>query len=386
MIPSKLLRIGLNYYRVEFTLSVELRFGDWVTHLKESSHPAELMVEISTACNFSCLHCFRFSSERFSEQLMDTEVFRAVLSRAEEAGVTKLMISGWGEPTIHPYFVELLEEAKSRGFHVAINTNGYYLVELSEKLVELGVDEVYVSLDALDVELYSKIRRGGELSKITKGLEKLLKLKSSSELLRPEVKAIFTVTRLNVDEVGKVLTYARSLGVSEVFYSYYIDYPGAPPGLDCLGVPECRERFRERLVEVSMKQLELGPRVAKPNIAPTSFRRCPFASNRALFVRVDGKVSPCIYYSRNWRTRVMGVERRIREVVIGDITKEPLRDIWSRYAEIYFRLYFTFIPSCLDCNLVDYCALTMSNEGDCWGYTPTCAHCPYLYMLSYCPL
>jgi len=378
--------LSLNRCGVVFALSVELRFGDWVARLREGSHPAELMVEISTECNLSCVHCFRFSSEKFSKQFMDLGVFRAVLSKAEEAGVTKLMFSGWGEPTIHPYFTKFLEEAKSRGFYVGVNTNGYYLVELSEKLVELGVDEVYVSLDALDVELYSKIRKRGELPRVAKGLEKLLELKLSSGTLQPKVKVIFTVNRLNVGEIGKVLIYARSLGVSEVIYSYYIDYPGAPPDLDCLGVLECREKFREKLVELSVKQLELGPRVAKPSILPTSFRRCPFASNRALFVRVDGKVCPCIYYSRNWRTRIMGVERRIGEVVIGDIVKESLRDIWSRYAGLYFRLYFTFIPSCLDCSLVDYCSLTMSNEGDCWGYTPTCAHCPYLYALSYCPL
>ncbi len=317
---------------------------------------------------------------------MDEEVFRTVLIRAKEAGVTKLVFSGWGEPTVHPQFLEFLDEAKSRGFRIAVNTNGYYLAELSEKLVKLNVDEIYVSLDSLDIELYSRIRRGGELPKVVKGLEKLLNLKSSSGTLKPEVKAIFTVTRLNVDEIDRVFTYARSLGISEIIYSYYIDYLKAPPELECLNVAECRDKFKEKLTRVAIKQLELGPRVVKPSISPTTSRRCPFASNKALFVRVDGKVSPCIYYSRSWRTRVMEVERRIREVVIGDITKESLRDIWSKYAELYFRLYFTFIPSCLDCSLVNYCALTMSNEGDCWGYTPTCAHCPYLYMLSYCPL
>jgi len=191
---------------------------------------------------------------------------------------------------------------------------------------------------------------------------------------------------LNVGEVSKALKYAVETGISEILVSNYIPYEGGEEELECFSDVDCREKLEKELSALSLNILESGVKVYKPATSATWMRSCPFASGKALYVRADGLVAPCLYYSRTWVTRVMGVARRINEVILGDLRRDSLLDIWRRHARTLLSLDFLNIPSCLTCELQKYCYYTYSNELDCWGNMPSCAHCPYLHMLSYCPI
>lgn len=361
-----------------------IRYADWELRLSEESHPRTLMLELSTNCNYDCLHCFRRAARGLERCDMRMDVLQRVVEEAEKTGVRRIALSGWGEPSSHPSFMEVLGYLKGKGFEMALNTNGSRLSEQAEELVELGIDEVYVSLEAAEVQLYGLMRKGGDLSNLLLGLKRVLEAKLRRRSAKPEVKAIFAITRLNVDEVARVPELAREMGVSEVRFSNYIEFDSE---LDCLSDDICVNKLKEALSKVPLKVLETGVKVVQPNLRPSSSRSCPFVSNRALFVRCDGKVAPCIYYARSWSARVLGVGRRIREVVLGDLGEGSLIDIWrNSYARMLARLYFLRLPSCLDCSLVNYCLITRSNEADCWGNRPSCAHCPYLHGFSFCPL
>ncbi len=363
----------------------KFKYGDWELSLSPDSHPRILMVEISTNCNYSCVHCFRNAVSGFKKCDMSYGTFELILRGGKEAEVSKLVLSGWGEPSSNSRMIEMLRAAKELGFIVSLNTNGSTLEDIAEELVELGVDEVFVSIDAYDIKLYSDIRKLGDLPKVMSGLKKLLKLKIENGSVKPQVNAIFTITKLNISEVSRSVELAGALGISEIRFSNYIHYPGGAD-LSCMNDEDCLEELKKELDLVPLKILEFGVKVMMPNLSPKTYRSCPFFSNRALFIKCDGLVSPCLYYSRNWRTEVLGVERKINEVILGDIKRESLIDIWRRSYKMFFRLYFSRLPSCLDCNLVDYCLITRSNESDCWGNKPSCSHCPYLHGLSYCPL
>jgi hypothetical protein len=82
----------------------------------------------------------------------------------------------------------------------------------------------------------------------------------------------------------------------------------------------------------------------------------------------------------------MVLSRRIYEFVIRDALRESLRDVWRRNVEMVFKLYFNYMPSCIDCELVSWCGYTLSSEVDCWGNRPNRAHRPYHYRFSYCPI
>jgi MoaA/NifB/PqqE/SkfB family radical SAM enzyme len=220
---------------------MEYRYTNWVVKLREDSKPRTLVLELTTACNYSCIHCFRFAARDFKVTFMDEELYHKIVKEAMDIGVRRIVYTGWGEPTVHPRFMEFLEDAKKLGFEVVVNTNGSRLEELAVSFVKLGVDEVYVSIDAFDIKLYSSIRRFGDLSTVTRGLLTLRKVKTGISSLKPTVKAILTVTKVNIGEVSRVLNYAIDTGISEIVINNYIPYIGGDLGLDCLGDEDCSD-------------------------------------------------------------------------------------------------------------------------------------------------
>ncbi|MEM2077418.1 MAG: radical SAM protein, partial [Sulfolobales archaeon] len=120
---------------------------DWVIELKSGARPREVVMEISTLCEFKCVHCFRWSARNFTETYMDMSKFSKILENLVQSGVEKVTLTGWGEPTTHPNFEQLLKYLRSRGLRVVLNTNGYRLSKLYRVVAE-NVDEIVVSIDA----------------------------------------------------------------------------------------------------------------------------------------------------------------------------------------------------------------------------------------------
>jgi len=89
------------------------RIGNWVITLSEESRPKEIMLEITTRCNFSCIHCFRnMMSEKFTD--MSIKLFKKIIDEASNIGVKWIVFSGWGEPLVHPNIIEFPKYVKER--------------------------------------------------------------------------------------------------------------------------------------------------------------------------------------------------------------------------------------------------------------------------------
>ncbi|MCS7099598.1 MAG: radical SAM protein, partial [Sulfolobales archaeon] len=255
----------------------EYSTADWTIKLRSNSHPREAVLEISTHCEFRCVHCFRWSAKNFSEKYMKLEDFGRILENAASSGIEKLTLTGWGEPLLHPDFEVILRELRKRGFYVILNTNGFRLPK-THRMVAECVDELVVSIDAATLELYSKIRVGGVLSEVIEGLRRVIEIKRHELVTRPYVKVVFTVTKLNPHEAGEVLKLARDLGVNEVVYSYYIPLVGEKE-LDCVIDSDCVRKLSESLERVKKLYPEFGVRIATPQLPVGVFRQCPFAAS-----------------------------------------------------------------------------------------------------------
>ena len=316
---------------------------------------------------------------------MEFEEYKKIVDNAVESGVKRVVFTGWGEPTVNRSILDMLSYAKSRGLTTVLNTNGVRLREIATDLVKMGLDELYVSIDAVDIDLYEKIRRLGDLSVVSKGLEILFEVKKKLDSRKPIVKTIFTITKLNLSNIQKLLDYAVEANIIEIYLSLYIPYLGGLEGISYED-EDCIRELKEQLEKIAIRAINMPIRIWSPNLSSYTSRLCPFIANKALFVRSDGKVTPCMYLAYDWVTKIRGVGREIREHIIGDALREKLSDIWRRNMEMYFKLYFNYMPSCIDCELVNWCSYTISSDIDCWGNSPNCAHCPYHYKFSYCPV
>jgi len=354
----------------------------------ESLKPLEVVVEITTHCNYSCIHCFRNLMKPSEHGFMDLDLYRKLLNQLEEINVKKLTFTGWGEPLVHPHVLDFLSEAKKRGFHILLNTNGSLLAEYAEDIAKIGVDGVVVSIDSADPDLYEKIRVGGAFDSVLSGVLKLVEV---SEKLgkTPLVAFWFTAATYNCHEIPNLPLFARRFRAVKVSISHFIPLSSRHEEMySCVFNAERLSRFRSMVDKLSIEAFKHPVKVLLPPATLSMDRACPFAEARATYVRFDGGVSPCIHYAHSWRFSLKGVERRVEPVVFGNISAKSILEIWrsEQYSKFRIRATLALMPSCLSCELAPYCSYTQSNESDCWGNTPTCAHCPYLHGYSRCPL
>lgn len=365
----------------------QFKFDEWTIDIDSiSCKPKEAMLEVTMECNLNCRYCFRrATSEVFG--VMDERLYEKVLESLSKAGVSKIVFSGWGEPLTHRRILDFIGLAKEYKFKIILNTNGTLLESYGYDIVKLGVDEVVVSIDALTKDIYEELRVGGEVESVIRGLKTLTEARR--KFMKPMILGFnFTVTRLNYRELPNILKLAYEFKASYIRLSNMIPLNDDLRELSCLEDSKCIEEVEKQLNTIGMLVLDLNIDVYRVNFKIKAQRTCPFMLNKALYIRWDGGIAPCLHYAHTYTMALYGVRREIKSVTFGDVKLKNILDIWrdEEYVKFRFRTKLGYLPSCLDCDLVDYCVYTMSNDMDCWGNSPTCAHCPFLYNLSSCPL
>jgi len=138
-------------------------------------HINYLRISITDRCNLRCTYCMPFEgiSQLSHEDMLSYEEIIRIAKIAVKEGITKIRITG-GEPLVRKGVVNLVRWLSHvEGIEdLSMTTNGILLAEFARPLYEAGLKRVNVSMDSLNPELFKKITRGGELSRVWQGIEK----------------------------------------------------------------------------------------------------------------------------------------------------------------------------------------------------------------------
>ncbi len=170
-------------------------------------HSCLSIVEITDRCNLACPVCFADSSPagHLQHRSLDEvcKMLDAIVKSEGEADVVQ--ISG-GEPTIHPDFFTILDEARARPIkHLMVNTNGLRIANepaFAEQLATyLPGFELYLQFDGLDDDITQSLR-GTRLAALhEKVLNRLDELNISTTL-------VVTVQRgVNDHQLGDIIRH-----------------------------------------------------------------------------------------------------------------------------------------------------------------------------------
>jgi len=104
-------------------------------------------LELTNRCNLKCTFCPTADGRmQRARGFMDEALFRRALDGA--GPLEFALLFQWGEPLLHPRFVELATEAARRGIRTLVTTNGTLLDDRRiAGLLEAGIDRVTVSVD-----------------------------------------------------------------------------------------------------------------------------------------------------------------------------------------------------------------------------------------------
>jgi pyruvate-formate lyase-activating enzyme len=135
-------------------------------------------IELSSMCNLACPFCAWGDHEGFvvemrgkdwdglpKRRFMSSLMAAGLIDECDSIGVPAIKLNLRGEPTLHPEFNQILQNAKTKSFHdILINTNGNGPASAIEGL--LCATKVMVSLDSLDPATYEAMRPGGDLGRV----------------------------------------------------------------------------------------------------------------------------------------------------------------------------------------------------------------------------
>lgn len=376
-------------------------------YLRPSIHTLRrVYVEVTNKCNLNCSTCMRnVWDAKFGSMPLDT--FERILSGLEKMPQKpEIFFGGYGEPLSHPNCLEMIRMAKEAGHFVSLITNGILLTEqVSQNLVDLRLDKLWVSLDGASPECYMDVRLGDALPQVVENLRCLQNYKFQSFGLSlwagvPKLGIAFVAMRRNIHSLAEVISLGTRLGAVEFSVSNVLAHttelldenlylrtmtlsPSAPLS-PLIHVPlmDINKQTASTLIDVlkGMNRMEFFGGQLNQNAD-----QCPFVERGSLSVRQDGKVSPCLPLLYTHEYYLDDRKRTSKEYFVGDINQIDLLDIWNEaeYLILRKRLQdFDFSP-CVFCNS---CELANENVEDCFGNVqPTCGGCLWAQGLIRCP-
>jgi MoaA/NifB/PqqE/SkfB family radical SAM enzyme len=302
--------------------------------------PVCVYLEVTNRCNLLCETCPRTFEALEPPADMSWELFASIVDQLP--GIARAVLHGVGEPMLVKNLPRMIRHLKQRGVYVLFNTNGTLLMPRKRReLIETGLDELRVSLDAAEAASFFRVRGKDFFARIVRNVGQFIALQKELGGTPPRVSLWLTGLKETIAQLPDFVRLAARIGVAEVYLQRLV--------FDDLGRGLAREESslfektrREEDDAIAAAQAlgqALGVTLdASGATEPgTSLQRgrdqAPWSACRRpwslMYFTAHGRALPCCiapFSSRGYET-----------YTLGDATQETLRDIWNGSAYQDFR-------------------------------------------------
>lgn len=321
------------------------------------AYPVCLYIETTNRCNLLCTTCPRTFEDLEPPADMGWDLFTRIVDQFP--AVPRVVLHGIGEPMLVRSLPRMVRHLKERGTYVLFNTNGTALTpKKGQELIESGLDELRVSLDAADRSSFEEVRGRDYFDRIVRNVRAFTNHQRELGLDRPRVSLWLTGLKETLDQLTAFIDLAHSLGVGEVYLQRLVYFPEgqgmARPDLalfENLTAGEagllCAAEERAKALGIRFDAsgaTEPGTSLKRnPGDQPWSLCRRPWT---VMYFTAHGRALPCCIAP----FAVRGYDR----ITLGDATRESLRAIWNgeRYQALREALMSDHpLESCANCGL-----------------------------------
>jgi len=283
-------------------------------------YPESIEIEVTTRCHLKCTICeHTYWNERPRDMSFDE--FKKVINQFPK--LRWIGTSGIGSSFLNKDFMKMLEYLKQRSVFVEF-FDSFDLIDekTAERLVDLGIDKIWVSLDAPSKESYEKIRAGTNLEKVLKNVKTLLEIKERKKSPLPEIWFQMIVTKINVSEMPDYVDLIHSIIKDKKF-----NYANLIFCTNILSFSEVKHLATDIPDAIRKEVLRRAANHNifinwNENIEPTNPPGCCARWNEP-FVLVTGHVQPCcIINQANQRLHQ-------KQYAFGNLYEEDFHDIWK---------------------------------------------------------
>jgi MoaA/NifB/PqqE/SkfB family radical SAM enzyme len=313
--------------------------GDRRSRVAEAP-PVCIYLEVTNRCNLLCETCPRTFEALEPPADMSWELFTSIIDQVP--GLARVVLHGVGEPMLVKELPRMIRYLKGRGIYTLFNTNGTLLGPRKHReIVETGLDELRVSLDAAEAESFLKVRGKDMFDRIVRNVSQFTAFQKQIGATTPRVSLWLTGLKETVDQLPEFVRLAARIGVSEVHLQRLV-FDDMGRGLmreDSSLFEKTQKAEAEIIADAQVLGRTFGVTIdasgaTEPGLSlqrgqdksPWSACRRPWA---LMYFTAHGRALPCCIAPFSAR----GYEN----YTLGDATQQTLREIWNGEAYQNFR-------------------------------------------------
>ena len=256
-------------------------------------------MSITQRCNLDCIYCHKEGIFEDSKEEMTPEEISRIVGICAKNGIKRVKITG-GEPLLRSDAADIVGRISRLGIEdISMTTNGTYLRDYASRLKESGLKRINVSLDTLNPEVFKRITGGGNLDRVTEGIEAAIEAG-----LYPVKLNIVALKEINDGEIKELLDHYSRDGVvlqlielmdidKEVFDRYYYS------------LDDIEKEFETNASDVRVRKFMQGRKKYTLNGSEVEVIRpmhntdfCAHCTR--IRITADGKFKPCLMRTDNF--------------------------------------------------------------------------------------
>jgi len=305
-----------------------------------ASPPVCLYLEVTNRCNLLCETCPRTFEDLEPPADLSWELFTKIIDQAEN--VQRVVLHGVGEPMLVKHLPDMIRYLKARGIYTLFNTNGTLLTARKQRdLIETGLDELRVSLDAADAQTFLAVRGKDFFDRIVRNISSFTKLQAEMGREKPLVSLWLTGLKETIGQLPDFVRLAARIGVKEVHLQRLVfddaGFGKARANQALFAQAQDEESAAVQAATALAKSLGLRMNASGATEPGLSLQTAPddkpWATCRRpwslMYFTAHGRALPCCIAPFSAR----GYEN----YTLGDATQQSLREIWNSPAYQHFR-------------------------------------------------
>ena len=296
--------------------------------------PVCLYLETTNRCNLLCTTCPRTYAELEPPADMSWALFTSIVDQIPH--LERAVLHGVGEPMLVKNLPKMVRYLKDRSTYVLFNTNGTVLNDRNGRaLIDAGLDELRVSLDASNAASFLAIRGADFFNRILRNVRRFRELQVREGHERPRVSAWLTGLKETIADLPAFVRVAADIGVKEVYLQRLVYFESASIGYarpdqalfeqmtadEALYIDEAAALARSlgMTFSASGAASEPGMSLTRANEgSPWSLCRRPWS---VMYFTANGRALPCCIAPFS--------QRGYENYTLGDATQQTLREIWN---------------------------------------------------------
>ena len=324
-----------------------------------SRPPVCLYLEVTNRCNLLCTTCPRTYVELEPPADLSWDLFRSIVDQLPD--LSRAVLHGVGEPMLVKNLPAMVRYLKDRGVYVLFNTNGTVLNDRNGRaMIDAGLDELRVSLDASNRESYLAVRGVDYFDRILRNVRRFRAMQERERHAKPRVSAWLTGLKETIPELPAFVKLAAEIGVREVYLQRLVFFDK-----DTVGLARPDQALFEQMNGTDAEHLRAAERMA--DSLGVTFSASGAASEPGMSLAQSTGSNPWSLCGRPWTVMYFTANGRAlpcciapfaqhgyENYTLGDATQETLREIWNgaRYQEFRTALQSGQPPqACGNCGL-----------------------------------